>query len=79
MDAKHFSHLIVYDRNKSIPVKFVRRDGRLKALFSKAFFKCTKELTGEWFGNGRYYSLSAVPLVQNPQGLSRVERRWGPR
>lgn len=29
----------------------------------KAFLQCIVELTGECFGNGRYYSLSAVPLI----------------
>lgn len=35
----------------------------LKALSSETFHQCTVELTGECFGNGRYYSLSAVPLI----------------
>lgn len=39
----------------------------LKALSSEAFFQRTVELTGECFGNGGYYSLSAVPLIEKPQ------------
>lgn len=38
----------------------------LKAPSSKALLQCTVELTGECFGNGQYYSLSAVPLIQKP-------------
>lgn len=45
-----------------MPVEFVR----FKPLSSDAFLRCTAELTGECFGNGRYYSLSAVPLIENP-------------
>lgn len=38
----------------------------LNTLSSDAFLWCTLELTGECSGNGRYYSLSAVPCIQNP-------------
>lgn len=41
----------------------------LKAGSSKAFLQCTEELAAECFGNGRYYSLRAVPLDETPKAF----------